>query len=112
MDILSNGDSSPCTNYRAGHTVHVIQALRSAADPGVVCRVIAIGDDGVIVLSDGLGSVWHHDPAALRRALQVNGDESVIYKAAWSVLVVQGATPERKSLFSASKHYDTETVCR
>ena len=112
MDILSNGDSAPCESYRSGHSVHYIQAFRSAHDPGVFCRVVSIGGDGVITLSDEPTTVWHHDPAALRRALDHAGGPAVTYKANWSVLVVQGPTPERKLLFSVSKRSEREDVCR
>ena len=112
MQVLSNGDSGPCDSYRTGHSVHYIQAFRSAPDPGAACNVLSVGDDGVITLSDALGSVWHHDPAALRRALDNAGGTAVIYKAKWSVLIVQGPTTERRLLFSVSKRTEREDVCR
>ena len=112
MDILSNGDSAPCASYRSGHSVHYIQAFRSAPDPGEACNVLSVGDDGVVTLSNELGPVWHHDPAALRRAMDNASGTAVIYKANWSVLIVQGPTPERKLLFSVSKRSDYEEVCR
>jgi len=112
MDILSNGDSAPCESFRTGHGVHYIQAFRSAPDPGTACTVVAVGDDGVVTLAHASGSVWHHDPRALRRALENAGSSEVIYKANWSVLVVQGPTPERKLLFSVSNRAEREVACR
>jgi hypothetical protein len=74
-------DAGPCDLYAPGHQMHYThqgRAVRSPATP--VSNVIVDGADVTLVLETGRELVWrHHDPARLRRALELVPSKRVVY---------------------------------
>ena len=74
-------DAGPCDLYAPGHQMHYThqgRAVRSPATP--VGNVIVDGADVTLVLETGRELTWrHHDPARLRRALELVPSRRVAY---------------------------------
>lgn len=74
-------DAGPCDLYAPGHQMHYThqgRAVRSPATP--VSNVIVDGADVTLVLETGRELAWrHHDPARLRRALELVPSKRVAY---------------------------------
>jgi len=74
-----------CELYFAGHTVHWIQALRSAAQPHVTGTLLAVEDHVITVDLAGEEHQWrNHDPERLLESIGVGGEVRVC--ADWFIL--------------------------
>lgn len=96
----------PCTNYRAGHAVHWIQARLTMKKPGEIKQVCVLGQDGhwLIFEMDGeLHRVWNHEPDQVRRfhdaavelqAIQTTGDRPLFFTSVKLLRLPIGGVPD------------------
>lgn len=92
-----------CSSWGAGHNFHWIQVLHSRGSDDsapVPCAVVAIRDDGTVVL-EVLGKtveVWHHDPRRLRFLAAEAQASAPTYEPGWSLLRFQRSMTEHMTV--------------
>ena len=74
-------DAGPCDLYAPGHQLHYQHQGRAMRSPATtVANVVVDGPSVTLVLEDGAELAWrHHDPARLRRALELVPSKRVAY---------------------------------